>query len=104
MLALSALLLLCRVAPPWLPPMCVPSALLHATPLTLPTFTCLPPRPPALPGEWFEAKPEPGEHVEPLDEQRAEVVASLWKTVGIYAGVGVVSGIAVCLHKVRGNL
>lgn len=102
MLALSALLLVssgaaCATAL-W---QSVPSALPHATP---PTFTCLPPRPPALPGEWFEAKPEPGEHVEPLDEQRAEVVASLWKTVGIYAGVGVVSGIAVCLHKVRGNL
>lgn len=26
------------------------------------------------------------------------------KTVGIYAGVGVLSGLMVCLHKVRGNL
>ncbi|KAI7840780.1 hypothetical protein COHA_005518 [Chlorella ohadii] len=55
-------------------------------------------------GEWFEAKAQPGEHLEPLDEQRAVVVANLWKTVGIYAGVGVLSGLMVCLHKVRGNL
>lgn len=26
------------------------------------------------------------------------------KTVGIYAGVGILSGLMVCLHKVRGNL
>lgn len=29
-------------------------------------------------GEWFEAKAQPGEHLEPLDEQRAVVVANLW--------------------------
>ncbi|PSC75882.1 DNA mismatch repair [Micractinium conductrix] len=56
-------------------------------------------------GEWFEAKPEtPGGHVEPLHEQRDVVVKNLWATVGIYAAFGVVSGMAVCVHKVRGNL
>lgn len=55
-------------------------------------------------GEWFEAKAEPGHEVEPLEEQRAKVVASLWQTVGLYAGVAVLSGVAVCLHKVRGAL
>lgn len=42
--------------------------------------------------------------MEPLEEQRDVVVANLWKTVGLYAGVAVVSGAAVCVHKVRGAL
>ena len=55
-------------------------------------------------GEWFEAKAEPGHPVEPLAEQRQLAVANLWKAVGMYAAVGVVSGVAVCVHKLRGNL
>ncbi len=67
---------------------------------------CLPccPNPLALAGEWFEAKAQPGHEVEPLSEQREIVVANLWKTVGIYAGLAAVSAVAVCVHKVRGNL
>ena len=42
--------------------------------------------------------------MEPLGEQREVVVGNLWKAVGIYAGVGIVSAVAVCMHKVRGNL
>ncbi|KAI3433829.1 hypothetical protein D9Q98_003633 [Chlorella vulgaris] len=55
-------------------------------------------------GEWFEPKAEPGHELEPLAEQREEVVESIWKAVAIYAAFGVVSGVAVCFHKVRGNL
>lgn len=75
-----------------------------ATPRVLPltacrVFVC---RRPA--GEWFEPKAEPGEEVEPLGEQRETAVGNLWVAVGIYAGLAVVSGVAVCVHKVRGNL
>ncbi len=37
---------------------------------------------PTRAGEWFEAKAQPGEHLEPLDEQRAVVVANLWCVAG----------------------
>lgn len=55
-------------------------------------------------GEWFEPKAEPGHEVEPLSEQRETVVHNLWAAVGIYGGLAVLSGVAVCFHKVRGNL
>jgi hypothetical protein len=55
-------------------------------------------------GEWFEPKAEPGHAVEPLSEQRETVVHNLWAAVGIYGALAALSGVAVCFHKVRGNL
>ena len=85
-----------------------PAQLRCALSLPLPLPSTFPTRgPPASSfpaGEWFEAKAEPGHGVEPLGEQRELVVGNLWKAVGIYAGVGVISTVAVCMHKVRGNL
>jgi hypothetical protein len=71
-------------------------------PQQLPVVVTTPELVPA--GEWFEPKAEPGHELEPLAEQREEVVESIWKAVAIYAAFGVVSGVAVCFHKVRGNL
>ena len=49
------------------------------TPPCSPVSCCLLPAFVLTPaGEWFEAKAQPGEHLEPLDEQRAVVVANLW--------------------------
>lgn len=55
-------------------------------------------------GEWFEAKAEPGHTVPPLDEQREEAVHKLWVATGIYGAFAVISGVAVCIHKLRGRL
>lgn len=63
------------------------------------------PRPRSYVGEWFEVKGEsPGHPPPPLHEQRATAVHSLWVAVGMYALLGVISGVAVCSHKVRGAL
>ncbi len=55
-------------------------------------------------GEWFEAKAEPGHTVPPLEEQREHAVHNLWVATGIYGAFAVVSGIAVCVHYLRGRL
>ena len=55
-------------------------------------------------GEWFEMKGEPGKPPEPLHEQREAAVHNLWVAAAIYGAFGALSGIAVCSHKVRGNL
>lgn len=55
-------------------------------------------------GEWFEAKAEPGHTVEPLEEQRERAVHNLWVATGIYGGFAVLSGVFVCIHKLRGRL
>jgi hypothetical protein len=55
-------------------------------------------------GEWFEVKGEPGHPPPPLHEQREGAVASLWTAVAMYAALGVVAGISVCTHRVRGSL
>lgn len=55
-------------------------------------------------GEWFEAKAEPGHEPPPLDEQKAHATHNLWVATGIYAGFAVLSGVFVCIHKLRGRL
>eukprot|EP00887_Chlorella_sp_A99_P005216 scaffold1.g5216.t1 len=56
-------------------------------------------------GEWFESKPATaGSAVEPLEEQREAAVKNLWVTAGVYAALGVVSGLVVCVHRIRGRL
>ena len=40
----------------------------------------------------------------PLSEQREAAVSNLWTAIAVYAALGLVSGIAVCTHKVRGAL
>ena len=103
--SLRATLLAAAVGCRHLPPLSRPLIFSPPLPRPSPSPTPVPPRhPPSPAGEWFEAKAEPGHEVEPLGEQRELVVGNLWKAVGIYAGVGVVSAVAVCMHKVRGNL
>lgn len=55
-------------------------------------------------GEWFDPKGSPGQPPQPLNEQRSAAVHSLWMAVIIYAVMAVVSGIAVCTHRIRGAL
>ena len=55
-------------------------------------------------GEWFEAKGEPGHPPESLAVQREGAVHALWQAVAIYGVIGIISGVAVCTHKVRGAL
>ena len=55
-------------------------------------------------GEWFDPKGEPGHPPPPLHEQRETAVHALWVAIGMYGVLGIVSGIAVCTHKVRGAL
>jgi len=63
---------------------------------------------PRAAGEWFEAKAQPGHKVEPLDEQRDAVVASLWKTVSTGAGVAAAVGqggvLALCKRRMQQGL
>jgi len=55
-------------------------------------------------GEWFDPKGTPESPAKPLGEQREAAVGNLWAAVGIYAALGLASGIVVCTHKLRGTL
>ena len=54
-------------------------------------------------GEWFETKGEHGP-AEPLHDQRKAAVHNLWVAAGMYGAIGVLSGVMVCTHKLRGRL